>query len=305
MSPYGSPPTTLLEFDRCGFILGIDETIDDLRQRWQDNAAFNSHIQKQIDETGSFTIFNLHYDADMRLNAEQLQACQRPVIESYHCQTPWVPAFFCNKGLSFIFGGMALGFKDSDGLVQKDGEFSLFQLRSSFREKEKFLIYTRTEIVAHESCHIARMPLKAQKYEELLAYRISESGFRRCWGSIIRRPLDVLLFFITILLCLLSQVADIIYHPALAISLATKAPLFLLVIFLSLRNWSLHRAFGRAGAQLKAEFGTNSDAVLFRLSDEEIDSLAAGTPWAELNTTLSTARREIIDTFKTEDTTHG
>ncbi|GEM_PF-3375773 len=296
-----SPPNNVIEFDSLGFILGVNDSLENLQNRWQSNTKFNQYIQSQFDTKGQFDIFDLSYKPCMRLNDTELAQCQKPISDLYCCQTPWVPAFFCNKGLSFIFGGMAIGFKDDDGIIQTDAEFSFFQLRSSFKHKEKFLMYTKTEIIAHESCHIARMALDSHKYEELLAYNISSSKFRRWWGSSIRKPTDVLLFFCGILLCLLSQVADIIYSPNLIISILGKTPFILLLIFFIIRNYKLHQQYQKAHQQLQKDFGKKTHAVLFRLTDNEIDKLSY-LPWTEVSKHISEIRLEVINTFKTEET---
>ena len=59
-------------------------------------------------------------------------------------------------------------------------------MASLYKKKNKWYIYGRQELMSHELCHAARFPLKADKYEELLAYQSSTSTFRKLFGPMVR-----------------------------------------------------------------------------------------------------------------------
>ena len=86
----------------------------------------------------------------------------------------WVPAFFPARGLGLLWGGCT---------VITDSGFPVFFLRRGFRDKPKWFIYRRDELLAHELCHAVRGCLEDEPYEEHFAYMTSDSAFRRWSGN--------------------------------------------------------------------------------------------------------------------------
>ena len=65
---------------------------------------------------------------------------------------------------------------------------SWFQLKPVFAKQEKWLIYSRQELISHEMCHIARFHLHSHRYEETLAYKTSTSRLRKAIGGALLSP---------------------------------------------------------------------------------------------------------------------
>ena len=94
------------------------------------------------------------------------------------------PVVYSNQGLHFWEGAAVWTGGDKPPRLQ---------LKRGF-QKGKWGIYSRDEVLAHEAVHLARMCFDEPRFEELLAYRVSESRFRRYWGPLFRRPSEVWFF---------------------------------------------------------------------------------------------------------------
>jgi hypothetical protein len=100
----------------------------------------------------------------------------------------WVPLFYTSKNLSFWEGAAAwIGAKP------------YIQLRPAFLSGS-FLGYKRSEVLAHEAVHMARIAFKQPFFEEILAYQTSENRFRCYFGPLFQSPIESLLLIVTLLL---------------------------------------------------------------------------------------------------------
>ncbi len=176
----------------------------------------------------------------------------------------WVPAFFPTRGLGVLWGGCT---------VITDSGFPVFFLRRGFRTKQKWFIYRRNELLAHELCHAVRGCLEDEAYEEHFAYMTSDSAFRRWTGNCFRREWDAIAFLIPVVLLLAVQI--IVYTGILNLPLlpfwifAFAFPAFLVV-----RNIPDRRRFFAARSKLEKNGFANPDAALFRMTADEIRTLA-------------------------------
>ena len=87
--------------------------------------------------------------------------------------------------------------------------FAIFIIRKAFKQKEKWVIYSRTELMAHELCHVAHIGFRIRNYEEIFAYQTSESLFRRMIGGMLRTTTDTYLLLASMLVMLVSQVINV------------------------------------------------------------------------------------------------
>ena len=176
----------------------------------------------------------------------------------------WVPAFFPARGLGLLWGGCT---------VITDSGFPVFFLRRGFRDKPKWFIYRRDELLAHELCHAVRGCLEDEPYEEHFAYMTSDSAFRRWSGNCFRREWDAIAFLIPVVLLLVAQA--VVYSGLLRLPVwPFWIAAFAFPAFLVVRNIPGRRTFFTAREKLEKNGFANPDAALFRMTSDEIRTLA-------------------------------
>ncbi len=100
-------------------------------------------------------------------------------------------AFYANEGLMPWQGAVSW--------VGRGGA-SWIQLRRSFLQGRCLGFYSQEEVLAHEAVHVARGAFQEPKWEEIFAYRVSKSRWRRWCGPLIESPWEVWLFFAALIL---------------------------------------------------------------------------------------------------------
>lgn len=210
------------------------------------------------------------------------QVLEQPLLKTkdlYGINPEWIPLYFSNHQLSPWQGGCAWIFQKEENTPTA----SLIQLRKAFYDKEKYLgLYEREELLVHELCHAGRMMFEEPKFEEVLAYRSSESSFRRWFGPIIQSSTETLLFVATLaiiigldFLFLFSNQFEL-YYRAMWLKLIP----FLLVLYGVVRLWRKQKIFDECLKKLKQILGNEKKArgAIFRLTDEEIISFSKKSP---------------------------
>jgi len=116
--------------------------------------------------------------------------------------------------------------------------------------------------------HAARSAFDEPASEEFFAFLVSEKWWRRAFGPIIRRPIEVWGFFIAMALGMVFPWAN------LAGGLGLSAGFW--------RLMRLHRKMRRAGKNLGKAVSDNKTAraILLRLTDAEIDLFSKGVDLA-------------------------
>ncbi|MBI5272758.1 MAG: hypothetical protein HY861_02100 [Chlamydiia bacterium] len=136
------------------------------------------------------------------------------------------------------------------------------QLREGLR-CGRYLGYSRDEILAHEAVHAARSAFAESKTEEFFAYMTSDRWWRRAFGPIVRHPWEVWV----LLLCLIAGSIVPAFHLMTAVWIGGGL----------VRLIHLHIRLRRAGDHLlKKVNAARARAILFRLTDAEIQMLARG-----------------------------
>jgi hypothetical protein len=131
------------------------------------------------------------------------------------------------------------------------------QLREGMRKGRYLGIYSREEILAHEAVHAARSGFEESRFEEFFAYMTAEKRWRRVLGPLVRRPWEIYPF-------LIGALAGAVW----------PACYLLCALWAGIGFWRLirgHLCLSRAAKRL-----ANPRAVLFRLTDREIEALAKG-----------------------------
>lgn len=264
----------LIALDEKGFIKSPAESVDDFIKRAEFTDKLENHMAKEFARQGFVEFGSVRFSKDERVPAEIIDKCLSRVRDHYRIEAGWIPTFF-SSNLGPFWGGQALGFQDSEGEIEKDTPFVIVQLRDSFREKEQFLIYKRDEIVSHEACHIARMLMEQDIYEEPLAYLLSDSKFRRYLGPVLRSFKDFWILTVVYLLFMAVHFMAWLIELPVWLFWSSKVPLVLFGVFLGVRNHRVYKRLFRAIGTLGSVFGENAEAVAFRCTDNEIDEIAS------------------------------
>ncbi len=225
-----------------GFIPGPGETLEQFEAR----VSYNQNLSKELEIESSPLL------EEIAPTTEQLfgfSLKNRPVL-------------FSNEKMGLFHGGCAWIFQKDE----KSPLAAFFQLRRSLKSnKSLFGLYSREEILTHEALHIARMAFEEPKYEEILAYQTSNSGFRRIFGPLFRKPFETILL---LLLLFLSLVVSL-FLPIPNLQYTMLSLPFLYLTYLTVRLIFAHKSF--AEARKRAPL-----SKLICLTDKEIDALVKG-----------------------------
>ncbi len=257
----------IAELDAGGFLLAPCEPIEKYKERI-------SSIMSNIDEMNEVLRKSHSYDLEGicilkeqdRIPDEIMKEASKITNEQYAFEMVWAPGFFMSgAGLGPLWGGCAILIPESC--------MSIFLIRSSFKKKLKWLFYRRDELLSHEICHSARMPIGDRRFDENFAYKPSPSWLRRSFGSCFRHEIDAVLFVAPVFLLLAIQILKTFTSLGIPIIpfwiLALAYPLFLF-----LRNHLTTLTLKKASKiLLKAGF-KDPYSILFRCTGAEIVEIA-------------------------------
>lgn len=256
----------LAELDARGFLCGKNEDEATYATRLRTLGKNIAVMTQAIAAQGYYEIEGLKLSkADMiapHFFNEVKSVCER----LYSFSIDWVPGFFIDPSFSLLFGGCAFYFYPDF--------FAVFIIRRSFKHNERWLIYRRQELLAHELCHVARIGMESTTYEENFAYQTALSPFRQLLGGLFHRQQDSFLFLGVTFLLLAAQIVRTQWYPALPIwpFWSLLAAVF---AWLSCRHGYYSWVFRKARRAAEVFAGQNATAVLFRCSDQDIAKLAA------------------------------
>jgi len=177
-----------------------------------------------------------------------------------------VPGYFIKHGTGLFFGGFT---------VEDENGKTCFALRDSFRSRQRWFLYDRAELQAHEQCHAARTPLKDTVYEEMLAYMTSgQNILRRYLGNFLRSraEMNVLVFLIALLFA--AEILTLFQLLPVWLSAWPFFAAFLLFLLVMLiRNQLVRSTYFRAQKKMLA-VSDEPDKLLFRATAAEISRIA-------------------------------
>lgn len=247
--------TDLLQYDKQGLIPGPNDTEETFLER--------VNYCLKLKEEPSLPL------------QEEMSHATHLNVPLFHINPTWVPLFFTNYRLAPWHGACAW-------IFQKEPHSplgALLQLRKKWKDRAHSLFYSRQELMEHELTHVGRMAFQEPRYEEFFAYHLSPSGWRRRWGPLIQSPHESLLF---IIICFFLLLLDFIalFHGSLSLY-TSLMPLKLLpatlliyaISRLALRHYRLSQAYHHL-----QQHTTEPWAVLYRMTDQEIDDTAKGKP---------------------------
>lgn len=265
-------PATLADLDARGLLAGPGESGAQFAERLTTLDHNLTEIDKKLNEEGVVSMDGVRLKRDAQIPAEYFDEAAEETAPLYGIHVDWVPGFFVNPKFSWLFGGCAF--------YQYPDFLALFIIRRSFAKCRRWLIYRRDELLAHELCHVARVALDSQVFEEHFAYRTSSSRFRHVVGPVVRRPAESFAVLACCFLLLGAQIVQVSWLPSLWIS-----PFwFLLAAVLAFLGARLRRerlTLNAAIESLERVFPGYGEHAAFRLTDAEIASIAESGDSAE------------------------
>jgi len=285
---------TLVKLDANGFLIGADETARDFSQRLHTLLEKLTNLKKQVSEKEVYEIEGMKFKSKGLIPKRDFEAAMKTNLDLYDFAIDWVPGFYQNPSMGWLFGGCCY--------TSEPDFFSFFQVRETFKTKNRWLFYNRDELVAHELCHVARSGIDAKKFEEFFAYKTSPKTFRRSFGSALYSSSDTYTILLASLTLPVMQYLRL--KGTVTLPFWPFITLFLLLIANFIRRYfSLNNNFKKACRNLTPIFGEKVQSVLFRCSDSEIVQFAAlsGQPLKEKIDQLSTQNlrwRVISERFK-------
>lgn len=280
-------PAALSELDSCGFLAAPGEELSDFLSRTKEVLAQLEEFNTELAQKGEIEIPDVpKLSSEKLINQEILEESALLTDNAYGFKINWVPGFFLSESLGFLWGGCAISFHDN--------RLTLFLIRASFAKKIRWLIYRRDELLSHELCHIARMPLNDNAFEEFFAYRLSPSWFRRYFAPCFHTQADSIIFIIPIFVLLAAQIVDTSEIMRLPMKLfwilAAAFP-----AFLGIRNHLRRRRIKRAVKRLKLAGVERPFAVLFRCTGSEIKEISSLKGDLQAETRLFLRRKKDSD----------
>ena len=155
-----------VELDRSGFLVQPGESAEEYANRVAETKKHGLDFYKRFDRNGSLEIFpGLKVNLKDQISREITEEAMERTREAYGICVRWVPGFFPEREFGPFWGGCAVW--------EEENPTPVIVIRKNFAGKQKWFIYDRTELISHELCHAARMPLMDQELEEHFAYGIS------------------------------------------------------------------------------------------------------------------------------------
>lgn len=250
----------LLKLNHLGLIPGPNEKEDEFQQR----CRYCLDLKKTITE-------KIPFSAEEVSSAEIYKIPLQKTTALFDIAPSWIPLFFSNHRLTPWHGGSLWIFQVDEN--SPPGAF--FQLRQVFRHSTTYLgIYQRDEVIAHEFSHAGRMKYEEPQFEEVLAYRTSQSKWRRYLGPLVQAPWESALFALSLLLIFLLDLYFIMlgsHELYRTVQWLKLLPLLLLFFGFSrafLRQKQLQKCLKKLNDAVSSEEKAN--AILYRLQDKEI-----------------------------------
>ena len=257
----------IAELDAAGFMPIPGESEKDFTERAGGILACHHDFDEMLEVRDKLSVFDfVEVSKEERIDPQIIEQAGNVTWDLYRFRVSHVPGFFLSRSIGWLWGGCMIG--------DPDERFSLFLIRNSFRNRERWLFYRRTELFAHELCHSMRMELHEITLEEYFAYQTSPSILRRYLGNCFIRDCDAILFVLPALLLFTATVVrDFIFHAFPVWPFWILA--FVYPVFLLFRNARSRSVVKKADRKL-AQFGiADRLPILFRCTREELLALGA------------------------------
>ena len=260
-----------VELDHAGLLVQPGENAETYAARVAEVKKHGLQFYDRFDRKGKLELFpGLNVNLKNQISREILEEATERTQEAYQFSVRWVPGFFPDREFGIFWGGCAVW--------EEENPTPVIVIRKNFAKRAKWFIYDRAELISHEFCHAARMPLMDQELEEHFAYGVSRKWLRRAIGNCFQRDLDAILFVIPAVILALVQSAITFLQleniPILPFwGLALAWPLYLII-----RNMVQTGHYKSAKRNLEKAGFSNARAILFRSVYEEICLFAKTKP---------------------------
>ncbi|NGX56478.1 MAG: hypothetical protein K1060chlam5_00721 [Candidatus Anoxychlamydiales bacterium] len=252
-----------------GFIPGPDENLEFFLKRVEATKKLSKDpifFFKEINQT-------VPIELDLKIKKPRWNWTRAQLLNLFDFSPINLAMFYSDKKLTF-FQAAATWILE----IGKNLKVPILQFRKKLHRSTYLKIYSLDEILAHEAVHAARVAFDEPKYEEIFAYMTSTSVIRRVLGPIVKNTKDIILFFSNLFFYLLFQIFWVItsYNPFMYVSFVFG------IMMISFLSFGLFRLFF-AKLKMKKTFNklygilknkNKARAVLFRLTDKEIDNLS-------------------------------
>ncbi len=261
-------PQELIDLDCRGFLAAPGESETQLRERADNTLSGINEFQATIQEQG-LTVDGIQLETGAQAPAELIQPLFESLDQKFGIDPRWIPVYFIKHGLGmFGGGGMFSGTDENTGQ-----NVTFFVLREAFRNKQKWLIYSRDEIMTHEFCHAARAGFNEPLFEEVVAYRSGTSAFRKYIGGAFRSIARTQLLLAFLALFWIGFFVQL-KGGELWIQALLQIPMPLYIACLAFEGIYRQTQAEKTTQHLQLIFGQWTEAVLLRLSDTEIAELS-------------------------------
>ena len=289
----GEDAEFLFKLNSHGIFPAPLENAEDFRQRLLKEYAYVQKISDEAVKKNSKIILwqtsngsdKIEVRSDAVIDRELFEPAFEITRNLYDFAIDYVPGFYLFEKVGLLWGGCSI--------YDDETEMKVFLLRPAFKNKKRFLIYDRTELIAHELCHCARQVLHDHAIEEFFAYQTSRSILRRYIGNCFIRETDAMLFLLPSILLLIAQLIKNFLFSSLPIF---PFWLFLAIIMLYflVRNQRSRNMIAKARKNLQS-ISSNPEAVLFRSTLAEIKII--GKSFDGYFNALSPMRKIIISKY--------
>lgn len=291
----------LIELDAAGLLIAPDENLTGFKKRTKKLFKHLITFEKELKEKNKVCLFEtITVSQDERISNNILNEAAELNNRFYQFKINWVPGFFLSKSLGFLWGGCAISFPEDN--------MSIFLIRKCFARNKKWLFYHRDELLAHELCHIARLPINDRSFEEHFAYRLSYSSLRRFMGNCFQNTYDAIFFILPFFLLLAIQTLKTFLNLEWLPIYPFWVLILLFPVFLLIRNQKSRNQYFQAKKNLIKAGLVQPLPILFRCNKNEISTIAAFTKdilglkeWLSKQACLQLRWRIIYERFMSEE----
>lgn len=252
---FSNPDTACDQLDAMGFIPHVLESQADFLVRAQ--KYFSAPLPDEVKE---------EFKDDTPIGTEILSEGAARTEELFGFSAVNVPGYFLKRGMGLLWAGCSLTDEVGNRVIA---------LRKEFKNTQRWLVYDRSELLAHEQVHAMRALLdEDETYEEHFAYMTSKSSFRRFTGNCFRNRMDTMIFLGGLGLLFLAELAVTFQIlPALSLNYFLVIALFYPACLL-IQNIMTRHVYFKARKHLADAGFARPDALLCRATTEEIRWIA-------------------------------
>jgi hypothetical protein len=250
----------LLELNSQGFIPGPKESEKDFFDRIQLYKDFYVNPENHI--------VNPVFSLKDRMPKPYLSWTKSTLINLYGFVPQFLSVFFDNKGLNPLQGAVTWECKTKNNNII----IPVLQLKKGLKKGSYLGIYKIDEILAHEAVHAARIAFQEPKFEEVFAYLVSDSIFRKVLGPIIKTPKELIFFFLSFSGYIVTNFLVNFFQKATFFFHFFAFSTFLLISYGLFRLVKVRKIFNKTLKKLISIFSSKSLALstMLRLTDSEI-----------------------------------